>query len=85
MPLTVIPYQVKRKHHARRGLAAIEPGTTVYLITTARRDLYYHFSYLSRETAEKVAKRLEADLSDVIIQFNFKADPEASLHSDPKL
>jgi len=58
-------------------------GQEVFLISESGYRRYYHFCYLRREDAEIVRDRLEATPSGevkTLIDFNFKADPELSMH-----
>lgn len=84
MSLNIIPYKVKRDRRARRGSEAIKEGTEVFLIATARRDLYFAWCYTRRSDAEMVKGRLEKDLNDPFLQWNFKNDPELSVHYSGK-
>lgn len=67
-----------RHRNARRGQKALPEGSTVWLIRDGMK--VYHFCYLRMEDAKLVKSRLEKDRTDVLIDFNFKSDPDYCLH-----
>src|SRR5262245_9148897 len=85
--LHVRPYRVREPRRARRGQPGLEPKSLVWLITHRPTKSYFAFCYIDRREACKVARRLEACeydrrpmLFEIMLDFNFRSDPELSLH-----
>lgn len=79
MRLRIVPYVTKEVWPARRGHPVIVAGTVVYTIELDGR--VYAYSYLQKSDAETVVATMQKTGIDLEhYKWNFKEDPEKSLH-----
>jgi transposase len=80
MKLTVVPYTTKSNWLARRGTSMLPAGRTVFLIKDIDNNMYYHYSYIHRTSADNVVKSFNRSISSNS-DISFDRNPEETLHT----